>query len=53
MNSCDHPHGGGEGKKSPPSGQKSPWGWLTKNTPSLKKIKDKKKNYIKILHKNV
>jgi len=26
MNPCDHPHGGGEGKKSPPSAQKSPWG---------------------------
>jgi large subunit ribosomal protein L2 len=24
MNPCDHPHGGGEGKKSPPSGQRSP-----------------------------
>jgi len=24
MNPCDHPHGGGEGKKSPPSAQKSP-----------------------------
>ena len=24
MNPCDHPHGGGEGKKSPPSGQVSP-----------------------------
>jgi large subunit ribosomal protein L2 len=24
MNPCDHPHGGGEGRKSPPSGQLSP-----------------------------
>jgi len=24
MNPCDHPHGGGEGKKSPPAAQKSP-----------------------------
>lgn len=24
MNPCDHPHGGGEGRKSPPSGQRSP-----------------------------
>jgi len=24
MNPCDHPHGGGEGKKSPPSAQRSP-----------------------------
>lgn len=43
MNPCDHPHGGGEGRKSPPSGQRSPWGWLTKGTPSLKKKYQKKK----------
>jgi len=24
MNPCDHPHGGGEGRGSPPSAQKSP-----------------------------
>jgi large subunit ribosomal protein L2 len=24
MNPCDHPHGGGEGRKSPPVGSKSP-----------------------------
>jgi len=24
MNPCDHPHGGGEGKKSPPAKQVSP-----------------------------
>ena len=41
MNPCDHPHGGGEGKKSPPSAQKSPWGWLTKGTSTKKKMKDK------------
>jgi len=29
MNPCDHPHGGGEGKKSPPSTARSPWGWFT------------------------
>jgi large subunit ribosomal protein L2 len=34
MNPCDHPHGGGEGKKSPPSAARSPWGWLTKGTPT-------------------
>jgi len=47
MNPCDHPHGGGEGRKSPPSAQRSPWGWLTKGTPSLKKkyMKKKKKLY--------
>lgn len=25
-NPCDHPHGGGEGKGSPPPAQRSPWG---------------------------
>jgi len=25
-NPCDHPHGGGEGKGSPPVAQVSPWG---------------------------
>lgn len=34
MNPCDHPHGGGEGRKSPLVGAKSPWGWLTKGTPT-------------------
>ena len=52
MNPCDHPHGGGEGKKSPPSAQKSPWGWLTKGTPSKRKIKDKiKKQWYKNIKK--
>jgi len=37
MNPCDHPHGGGEGRKSPPAAQRSIWGWLTKKTPSLQK----------------
>jgi len=36
-NACDHPHGGGEGKKSPPASQKSPWGWLTKGSSKKKK----------------
>jgi large subunit ribosomal protein L2 len=50
MNPCDHPHGGGEGKKSPPRAQRSPWGWLTKGTPSLKKKYQIKK---KKLYKNI
>lgn len=50
MNPCDHPHGGGEGKKSPPSGQRSPWGWLTKGTPTLKKLYNKRK---KKLYKDI
>jgi len=36
-NACDHPHGGGEGRKSPLVSPKSPWGWLTKGTPSKRK----------------
>lgn len=52
MNPCDHPHGGGEGKKSPPKAQRSPWGWLTKGTPSLKKkYMKKKKMYRKLKNK--
>ncbi len=43
MNPCDHPHGGGEGKKSPPSGQRSPWGWLTKGTSTMQKKYQKKR----------
>lgn len=50
MNPCDHPHGGGEGRKSGRRAAVSPWGWLTKNTPSLKTKKDlkKKKLYKKL-----
>jgi len=47
-NPCDHPHGGGEGKKSPPAAQKSPWGKLTKGTPTKAKKCDYKKGvYLK------
>lgn len=50
MNPCDHPHGGGEGKTSALRAPKSPWGWLTKGTPTKKKKKDKLK---KKLFKNI
>lgn len=50
MNPCDHPHGGGEGKKSPLAAPKSPWGKLTKGSPSKKKKNFKK---IKGLFKNI
>lgn len=40
-NPCDHPHGGGEGKKSPPSAQRTPWGRLTKGTPTKNKKVDR------------
>jgi len=42
-NPCDHPHGGGEGKGSPPVAQVSPWGWLCKGTPSKNKKVDRLK----------
>lgn len=40
-NPCDHPHGGGEGKGSPPVAQVSPWGWLCKGTPTKQKKVDR------------
>lgn len=40
-NPCDHPHGGGEGKGSPPVAQVSAWGRLTKGTPTKNKIIDR------------
>lgn len=40
-NPCDHPHGGGEGRGSPPRAQVSPWGKLTKGTPTKQKKSDK------------
>ena len=51
MNPCDHPHGGGEGKKSGSRAARSPWGWLTKGTPTKKSKKFllKKKLYKKIV----
>lgn len=42
-NACDHPHGGGEGKHSPPASPKNPWGFLTKGTPTKKSKKDRLK----------
>jgi len=50
MNPCDHPHGGGEGKKSPLVGAKSPWGWFTKGTPTnIKKYQLRRKKKFKNL----
>lgn len=49
MNPCDHPHGGGEGKKSPPSAARTPWGGLTKGTPTnIKSYQRIKKKLFKI-----
>jgi len=36
-NPCDHPHGGGNGKKSPPCAQVTPWGKFCKGTPTTNK----------------
>jgi len=45
-NACDHPHGGGEGRKSQPSSPRSPWGWLTvgssTNNKKYQKLKKRK-----------
>jgi len=42
-NPCDHPHGGGEGRGSPPAAHVSPWGWLCRGTPSKNRKKDRLK----------
>lgn len=42
-NPCDHPHGGGEGKASPPRAAVTPWGHLTKGTPTKNKIVDRRR----------
>lgn len=50
MNPCDHPHGGGEGKKSPPVAARTPWGKLTKGTPTNnKKYQRKHKKLYKVI----
>lgn len=43
QNPCDHPHGGGEGKKSPLSSATTPWGKLTKGTKTVRSIHSDKK----------
>jgi len=40
-NPCDHPHGGGEGKGSPPAAAVTPWGFFTKGTPTKNKKYDR------------
>lgn len=42
-NPCDHPHGGGNGKKSPPRMPVSAWGRFTKWVHSNNKKEDKRK----------
>jgi len=48
MNPCDHPHGGGEGRGSPPKAHRTPWGNLTKSPTKIKKHYLKKKSKFKI-----
>jgi len=43
MNPCDHPHGGGNGKTSPPRAPVSPWGKMTKGPHTKNKKTDKLK----------
>jgi len=47
-NPCDHPHGGGEGRGSPPKAQKTPWGKLTKVPTKITKLFYLKKKKFKI-----
>jgi large subunit ribosomal protein L2 len=49
MNPCDHPHGGGEGRKSPLASAKSPWGWLTKGTPTVPGKKQLQQQYLRLI----
>lgn len=53
MNPCDHPHGGGEGKKSGSVAARSPWGWITKGgvVSNKKLFKLKKKKELKTLRR--
>jgi len=39
MNPVDHPHGGGEGKKSKPGSPSNPWGTVLKNSRKFKRNK--------------
>jgi len=50
-NPCDHPHGGGEGRGSPPRAHKTPWGKLTKSPTKITKKFYEKKRKFKIFKK--
>lgn len=39
MNPVDHPHGGGDGKTSGAAAAKTPWGKLTKSSPTVNRTK--------------
>jgi ribosomal protein L2 len=48
MNPCDHAHGGGEGRGSPPAAHKTAFGKMTKVPTKIKKIHKIKKRLFKI-----
>jgi len=50
MNPCDHAHGGGEGRSSPPVAHKTPYGKLTKVPTKRDKLYRKKKYNFKIFN---
>jgi large subunit ribosomal protein L2 len=50
-NPCDHPHGGGEGKGSPPSAHRTPAGELTKSPTTNRKFQKKNRFLFKIFKK--
>jgi large subunit ribosomal protein L2 len=52
-NPCDHPHGGGEGRGSPPRAQRTPWGKLTKVPTKTTKRHYLKKRQFKIFKKKI
>jgi len=46
MNPCDHPHGGGNGKSSPPALPLTPWGKATKWVHTKNRKEDNKKRFL-------
>jgi len=52
-NPCDHPHGGGEGRGSPPRAHRTPWGKLTKVPTITTKRHYLKKRLFKIFKKKL
>jgi large subunit ribosomal protein L2 len=50
MNPCDHAHGGGEGRSSPPVAHKTPYGKLTKVPTNRSKLDRYKRRKFKIFN---
>ena len=51
MNPCDHPHGGGEGRNSPPAAHRTPYGKLAKSPTKTKLMHYKKRRKFKVMKK--